>query len=105
MTFAFKGSIDGRFVVELEGHGEQIAELDVAAVRRRLALAAALALSAALALPASALAHGLVGKQDLPIPRWLFAWARRGRARGLLRRPRRAVAAPAPGGRPRARAC
>ena len=44
-------------------------------MRRRLALAAALALSAALALPASALAHGLVGKQDLPIPRWLFAWA------------------------------
>jgi len=30
VTFAFKGSIDGRFVVELEGHGEQIAELDVA---------------------------------------------------------------------------
>jgi hypothetical protein len=29
VTFAFKGSIDGRFVVELEGHGEQIAELDV----------------------------------------------------------------------------
>jgi hypothetical protein len=32
-------------------------------------------LLAALALPASASAHGLVGKQDLPIPRWLFAWA------------------------------
>jgi hypothetical protein len=30
VSFAFKGSIDGRFVVELEGHGEQIAELDVA---------------------------------------------------------------------------
>ena len=44
-------------------------------MRRRLAVAAALALGAALALPASALAHGLVGKQDLPIPRWLFAWA------------------------------
>lgn len=44
-------------------------------MRRRLALTAALALGAALALPASALAHGLVGKQDLPIPRWLFAWA------------------------------
>ncbi|MDX6715256.1 MAG: hypothetical protein QOH30_1814 [Baekduia sp.] len=29
----------------------------------------------ALTLPASASAHGLVGKQDLPIPRWLFAWA------------------------------
>jgi hypothetical protein len=44
-------------------------------VRRRLALVAALALAVALALPASAPAHGLVGKQDLPIPRWLFAWA------------------------------
>jgi hypothetical protein len=44
-------------------------------VRRRLALVATLALGAMLALPASALAHGLVGKQDLPIPRWLFAWA------------------------------
>jgi hypothetical protein len=44
-------------------------------VKRRLAVAGTLALGAALALPASALAHGLVGKQDLPIPRWLFAWA------------------------------
>jgi hypothetical protein len=44
-------------------------------VRRRLAATGALALSIALALPANAFAHGLVGKQDLPIPRWLFAWA------------------------------
>jgi hypothetical protein len=28
-----------------------------------------------LALPASALAHGIGGKTDLPVPRWLFAWA------------------------------
>jgi hypothetical protein len=30
VSFNFKGSIDGRFVVELEEHGQQIAELDVA---------------------------------------------------------------------------
>ena len=41
---------------------------------RRLRAAGAIALAAALALPATASAHGLVGKQDLPIPRWLFAW-------------------------------
>jgi hypothetical protein len=44
-------------------------------VRRRLCGAVALALGAAALLPGTAAAHGLVGKQDLPIPRWLFAWA------------------------------
>jgi hypothetical protein len=39
-----------------------------------LARAVALAGAAALLLPAVAQAHGLVGRQDLPIPRWLFAW-------------------------------
>jgi hypothetical protein len=29
----------------------------------------------AMALPASAQAHGIVGKADLPIPVWLFSWA------------------------------
>jgi len=47
--------------------------------RRRLHAAAAAALAgvgtAALAFPAAAGAHAaLVGKQDLPIPEWLFAW-------------------------------
>jgi hypothetical protein len=42
---------------------------------RRLGAAAASAALLAAALPASASAHGLVGKQDLPIPQWLFAWA------------------------------
>jgi hypothetical protein len=38
------------------------------------AAAAALASGAVAVLPDAALAHGLVGRQDLPIPRWLFAW-------------------------------
>jgi hypothetical protein len=41
---------------------------------RRLALLAAALSAAALAWPAVAAAHGFVGRQDLPIPRWLFAW-------------------------------
>ena len=41
---------------------------------RITAVAAALAAAAVAALPDAALAHGLVGRQDLPIPRWLFAW-------------------------------
>jgi hypothetical protein len=43
--------------------------------RRRRAGMIASAAALVLALPANASAHGLVGKQDLPIPRWLFAWA------------------------------
>jgi hypothetical protein len=31
--------------------------------------------AAALLTPAPALAHGITGKLDLPIPKWLFAWA------------------------------
>ena len=42
---------------------------------RRAAGVAAAVGALASALPATAGAHGLVGKQDLPIPRWLFAWA------------------------------
>ena len=45
---------------------------------RRWVAAAGLALvvgpAAMLALPDTAAAHALVGKQDLPIPTWLFAW-------------------------------
>jgi hypothetical protein len=43
------------------------------AARTCLTLVAALLLTGA-ALPAGAQAHGLVGRTDLPIPQWLFAW-------------------------------
>jgi hypothetical protein len=45
--------------------------------RSRLAtlLAAAGAAAGALALPASASAHGLIQRADLPLPEWLFGWA------------------------------
>ena len=39
-------------------------------MRRTVALAVLLALAA----PQSALAHGLTGRADLPIPTWLFSW-------------------------------
>jgi hypothetical protein len=45
---------------------------------RLLAGAAAVSVVALIALPSLADAHGLVGRQDLPIPRWLFAWAAAG---------------------------
>ncbi len=44
-------------------------------MRSRLLKATAAAALAALVVPQAALAHGIVGRQDLPIPRWLFAWA------------------------------
>ena len=37
-------------------------------------LACLAALLASLLIPASASAHGIVGRADLPIPAWLFAW-------------------------------
>ena len=46
-------------------------------MRRRTLLAGGAGLTAAalLVLPATASAHGLIGRQDLPIPQWLFGWA------------------------------
>jgi hypothetical protein len=38
-------------------------------------VATAASLATSLVLPATAAAHGLLGKTDLPVPRWLFAWA------------------------------
>ncbi|WP_354697868.1 hypothetical protein DSM112329_03519 [Paraconexibacter sp. AEG42_29] len=42
---------------------------------RTLAATAVASVTLAAAGPALADAHGLVGRTDLPIPRWLFAWA------------------------------
>lgn len=46
--------------------------LAVATVTTDIGVAAA---ALVLALPAPAQAHGLAGRADLPVPRWLFAWA------------------------------
>jgi hypothetical protein len=43
--------------------------------RSRLLLPLAGAAAASLAFAPAAEAHGLVGRTDLPIPEWLFAWA------------------------------
>jgi hypothetical protein len=43
-------------------------------VRRRAPLVAAAALAAALLPAGTAQAHGVVGREDLPLPSWLFAW-------------------------------
>jgi hypothetical protein len=46
-----------------------------ARLRWRVSALAAGSAVAALAMPATASAHGIVGRADLPIPSWLFAWA------------------------------
>lgn len=43
--------------------------------RRRLALLTVAGTIVLVAVPEAALAHGLVGREDLPIPKWLFGWA------------------------------
>jgi hypothetical protein len=48
--------------------------LGLVPARRPLGLLAALA-AVALLFPGAAAAHGIVGRADLPIPSWLFAWA------------------------------
>jgi hypothetical protein len=42
--------------------------------RRRLLAMVGVAAGLIVALPDAALAHGLVGREDLPIPKWLFGW-------------------------------
>jgi hypothetical protein len=44
-------------------------------LRRAALAAAALALVGTFLAPTVAVAHGLVGRADLPIPEWLFGWA------------------------------
>jgi len=44
-------------------------------MRRRATLAGVALIGGLVIAPAPAWAHGLVGRTDLPIPRWLFAWA------------------------------
>ena len=44
-------------------------------MRGRAGAAAAALLAAAACAPASAAAHGLGGRADLPVPAWLFSWA------------------------------
>jgi uncharacterized membrane protein (Fun14 family) len=44
-------------------------------VRRWFPLLATAALAAALVSAPDAMAHAIVGREDLPIPRWLFGWA------------------------------
>ena len=46
-----------------------------AALLRRCSLATGCLLVACAVAPQLALAHGIVGKADLPIPVWLFSWA------------------------------
>ena len=65
ITARLEGSIG---VAAVRGRGQ------VRPVRRALAVLAA-ALAAAVLVPAVAEAHGLVQRQQLPIPQWLFAWA------------------------------
>jgi hypothetical protein len=43
--------------------------------RRRLLAMLGVAGGLVAALPDAALAHGFVGREDLPIPKWLFGWA------------------------------
>jgi hypothetical protein len=43
--------------------------------RRRLLAGLLAAVATLAALPQAALAHGIVGRADLPIPQWLFGWA------------------------------
>jgi hypothetical protein len=43
--------------------------------RRRLLAALLVAVGVLVTVPQAALAHGLVGREDLPIPKWLFGWA------------------------------
>lgn len=44
-------------------------------MRRRLTPAVGLAIGLVLLVPPAALAHGIAGRKDLPLPEWLFTWS------------------------------
>ena len=43
--------------------------------RRRLLAALLMAAATLVVVPEAAVAHGIAGREDLPIPKWLFGWA------------------------------
>lgn len=53
----------------------RIANVPTRRIWRGIILMIALVSAAAVAAPANALAHGVSGRLDLPIPGWLFGWA------------------------------
>ena len=62
----FKADAEGIFEIEEHGTGELLAKLE--SVRAE-------ALDAVDVRCAPGARHGIVGREDLPIPRWLFGWA------------------------------
>ena len=76
VSFDFPATISGEFVHRAREprRADRVARGEI--VKRRALTCALLAgPAAALLFPTPALAHGIVGRTDLPIPVWLFGWA------------------------------